>query len=517
MRKTLLFLLVIWISALGWAQEPQLPSDFRQHTLTQFNASFLNATYAANWNRPNSLSVWMRWQWQTLDGDPTTTFLNYTHNINKVSTVAVGFLQHNTGTFLQTGGHFNYVHKFSVDEGVDVYAGTNVFASQRSLADDRVIPDSQMDTIQLETAEGFIVRFSPGIRLQANQFGLGLAFENAFGFGGGEGDFEETSNFKTITGSINYDVPVSIFSNWGHSFVRPMLYVKSVPNGDTQIGVNGLLSTPKVWLQGGYNSFYGASAGLGVTLGGVFSIGGLMEFGADTSLTDEDSTLEILLSYKFDKKPIEEEEPIPDMESEEEIAVAKRKEEELQKKKEALEEQQRLEQEQKQRTEQRLEQERKQKEQKLVEQQLLEKQKEELAQKRLQEEQRRKDSIQAVQLAELQQKREQRKQDSLVRVQAQKVEVEPNEKYEEVSHADGLEPGFYLIANVFGTKKYFENFMKTLQQKGLEPKSFFRSVNQFNYVYLERYNTMQEARKARDSKFSGKYPDKTWIFRVRGN
>lgn len=295
-----------------------------------------------------------------------------------------------------------------------------------------------------------------------------------------------------------------------------MLYVKSVPNGDTQIGVNGLLSTPKVWLQGGYNSFYGASAGLGVTLGGVFSIGGLMEFGTDTSLTDEDSTLEILLSYKFDKKPIEEEEPIPDMESEEEIAVAKRKEEELQKKKEALEGQERLEQEQKQRIEQRLEQERKQKEQKLVEQQLLEKQKEELAQKRLQEEQRRKDSIQAVQLAELQQKREQQ-QDSLAKVLAQKVQIEPNEKYEEVSQADGLEPGFYLIANVFGTKKYFENFMKTLQQKGLEPKSFFRSVNQYNYVYLERYNTMQEARKARDSKFSGKYPDKTWIFRVRGN
>jgi hypothetical protein len=67
---------------------------------------------------------------------------------------------------------------------------------------------------------------------------------------------------------------------------------------------------------------------------------------------------------------------------------------------------------------------------------------------------------------------------------------------------------------VFGTKKYYEAFMKTLGTKGLAPKSFYRSVNKYNYVYLERYDTMEEARKARDSKFGGRYQDALWIFRV---
>lgn len=111
----------------------------------------------------------------------------------------------------------------------------------------------------------------------------------------------------------------------------------------------------------------------------------------------------------------------------------------------------------------------------------------------------------------------QRVKDSIASLQNQKVAVLPNERYEEVESEDGLEPGFYLIANVYGTKKYFNNFMKTLREKGLEPKSFYRSFNKYNYVYLERYNTMEEARKARDSKFFGKYEDKTWIFRVKGN
>ena len=112
--------------------------------------------------------------------------------------------------------------------------------------------------------------------------------------------------------------------------------------------------------------------------------------------------------------------------------------------------------------------------------------------------------------------REKARQDSIAQVELNKdVVLLPNERYEEVAKEDGLEPGFYLIANVFGTKRYYENFMKTLKGRGLSPSSFYRSVNRYNYVYLQRYNSINEARKARDSKFNGKYQDKLWIFRIR--
>jgi len=57
--------------------------------------------------------------------------------------------------------------------------------------------------------------------------------------------------------------------------------------------------------------------------------------------------------------------------------------------------------------------------------------------------------------------------------------------------------------------------MQSLKDKGLDPKSFYRTQKKHNYVYLERYDSMQEARKARDSKFFGKYPETIWIFRVK--
>jgi len=97
-----------------------------------------------------------------------------------------------------------------------------------------------------------------------------------------------------------------------------------------------------------------------------------------------------------------------------------------------------------------------------------------------------------------------------------KVTPQAGEKYEEVLTEGDLEPGFYLIANVFGTKKYFDAFMQDLRKKGIEPGSFLRVRNNYNYAYLKRYATISAARRDRDNNFGGKYEGKTWIFRVVG-
>jgi hypothetical protein len=91
------------------------------------------------------------------------------------------------------------------------------------------------------------------------------------------------------------------------------------------------------------------------------------------------------------------------------------------------------------------------------------------------------------------------------------------ERYEEGDKEDGLDPGYYLIANVFEVKENYEKFMKSLTQKGLEPKYFYRNFNQYHYVYLERYNTWEEALQSRNSNFNGNYLDETWIFRILDN
>ncbi len=485
MLKYLVCICTLSFSAIIWGQEVALPSDFRQHSLTQFNASLWNPTYALDWNQPNAVSLWSRWQWQSIDGDPTSIFLSYTQQLNANAVAGMGFLQHNTGTFLYTGANANFANVFQLDDNIRLMAGLNLFAFQQSVADEQFVPIDGVTDAELDGYEGFKVTFSPGFRLFINQFNVGLAFENAFGFNISGLENDSADYFKTVTGTLSNDFPIYVSDGLGDSFVRPVVYVKSVPNGDTQFGLNGLFSTSKFWVQGGYNSFYGMSGGIGATISNSFSIGGLMEFGTGSDLKDEDSTFEILLSYNFKPKENEVvEKVVEEVDTDaEELAKA-----------EAQAEKERLAQAEAVRLEQ-----------------------EALELQRSVQLQQEKDSLAQLEQRRLALEQEmQRKQDSITALQNQKVVLQDNEKYEEVESEDGLEPGFYLIANVFGTQKYFQSFMKTLKDKELEPKSFYRSLNKYNYVYLARYNSMDEARKARDSNFFGKYPDKTWIFRVKG-
>ncbi len=506
MLRLLIYFSFVFTTSVIWTQERTIPADFRQHTLTQFNANLLNATHGLDWNNPNSFSIWTRWQWQTIDGDPTTLFANYSHKINQKSAIGIGFLQHNTGVYLNTGGNINYVYAIPLEDNIKLIFGANVFGFQEILADDRFVPDPDIDLPELESTNAFIVQFSPSARLQVNHFSLGITVENALDFNLSGNDGASTADRRVFTGTLSNDFLIGPFLGDADSFLRPVVYVRSIPDQDTQFGINGLFSTSKFWVQGGYNSFYGVSGGLGATISKQLSIGGLIEFGIDDILQDEKSTLELIASYHFGKTDDRKKVVGFDVEKDDGLALARiNAEKEKQQQKEIADKKALDEREAKEKTKTealRLEENKKAEEKK---QQAL-----------IIEQQRKKDSIAQAKIEALKQEKAQKKLDSIAKLREQKVEVKANEKYEEVASAAGLEPGFYLIANVFGTKRYFESFMLTLKKKGLNPKSFYRSQNKFNYVYLERYDTMSEARKARDSKFFGNYPDKTWIFRVRG-
>ncbi|MBT8187382.1 MAG: type IX secretion system membrane protein PorP/SprF [Croceitalea sp.] len=467
MGKFLKSLVLVFLTLVVYGQDNNLPEDFRQQNLTQFNSSLFNPTFSFDRNLPRSLSIWSRWQWQSIDADPTSLFVNYTQKLSAQSSGGLGFFQNNTGVFLNTGAILNYAFAIPLGDESNLIFGANVFAYQQELADNQVTSPIPLD------ANNFIAQFAPGLRIQVKDFGMAMTIENALDYN--FTDNERQGAERVLAASVSNRFPIFLFNEI--SYIRPLAYVRAVPNSDAQYGLTALFSNPKFWLQGGYNSYYGAAAGAGVTLFKKLSLGAVMEFGLDDAIKDEDPTFEIIASYHFGKQTFEEKEKKEEKSEEERLQEA----EEKRRLAEAEKERQRIE-----------------------EARLLE--------------QARQDSIALARAAALAAVKKQNRLDSIAKVEREKeVTVQPNEKYEEVVSADGLEPGFYLIANVFGTKKYFENFMRTLQTKGLEPKSFYRSLNGYNYVYLKRYNTIQEARAARNSGLNGQYKDALWIFRVRGD
>lgn len=555
------------------AQEVALPLDLRQHNLTNSNSSIFNPAFSVNYENSHSIGLWSRWQWQMIDGDPTTLFFNYTGKLNQSSSIGAGFYQHNTGVYLNTGGLLNYAYEFAFNERTSLTFGLNLFGFQQEFSGIPFQGDPQIQLPQLDTNDGFILQFAPGIQFSYDRFSVGFASENMFDYNMTENKRNSQSGEKIFLGTAAYDFPVAILKSESTSVLRPMIYVKSIPGYDTQIGMNGLLSTTKFWAQTGYNSFYGISIGGGGRFMERLSIGALVEFGTKSDLKGNDPTFELVTAYDFgnvipQKKMLDFEEEEEEKELEEIAEVEKEisKAEALAAKRSAKEQQK----EQRKKTRDSLElvkrelaiaansrkeQERrtdsinKAKQQEAVVLERISKQRrlDSLAildkEKALTEADKQKgqiklDSIKTAKetkaLAEAQRIVQQRKTDSindvkiaaeaaakekarLEQIAQQSEEDKPRagEKYEEVVGEDGLTPGYYLIANVFGTKRYFDAFMANLTKKGLQPKSFYRSKNKYNYVYLEKYDTMNEARSARDSNLNGRYADKTWIYRVK--
>ncbi len=644
-RITTLLLLFFWIFEISAQDEVRLPADLRQHNLTTYNSSLFNPVFALDRNDPESVAFWTRWQWQGIDADPTTLYLNYTRPFKENSVLGAAFFQHNTGIFFNTGGVVNYAHQIQFSESVRLSLGFNLFGFVQKLADTRFPTDPTLP-VPGETND-FILQWAPGASISVERMTLSMGSENLLDYNFRVKEANTPAADKIFMGMMSYDFPISLGAQ--KALLRPSLYLRTIPQQENQIGILSLLRTAKYWAQLGYNNFYGVGIGAGGTFLRKFNLGAVFEFGTSASINSKDPSFEIIASYFLgnpdersvvavyedemleetlvdseleeekikeelekaeklaneedpkeedpDKPEVEEEEsPTEEAEEpkeEEPVTEEITKKEQRQAEKEAAAEEKRLKKEQDRIAKEekdRLEEEAKEKarlakeeqaqieremkeanakkEEQAKQAELAEKQKEELqkAEAKAAEEQRkaaekaeaeksavqkRQDSIaqaqkavqEAVQQAatkkrldslaearkaqaevEAQAMEAQRKLDSIAQAKAavaeaeqEEVKPEAGEKYEEVQTEDGLEPGFYLIANVFGTKKYFDAFMADLDNRGLAPKSFLRSLNNYNYVYLERYDTMAEARRARDSEFNGRYNDKTWVFRVVGN
>ncbi len=278
------------------AQEVVLPSDFRQHNLTEYNSSLLNPAFSLDRNNPSSVALWTRWQWQTFDGDPTSLFLNYTTKFNEASAGGLGFFQQNTGVFLNTGGAVNYAYSIELSERVYLGVGVNVFAYQQKLADERFfIPNP----IQTSITNDFIVQLAPGLNLNVDRLNIGLVSENLFDYNFTTNERNTSPDDRIFLALASYDFPITLLNGDTNSLLRPSVYYKSIPGLDSQFGIASLLTTNKFWVQGGYNSFYGFSGGVGGRFLKRFSIGALVEVGTGSELQGKDPSFEFVTSYKL--------------------------------------------------------------------------------------------------------------------------------------------------------------------------------------------------------------------------
>ena len=73
-----------------------------------------------------------------------------------------------------------------------------------------------------------------------------------------------------------------------------------------------------------------------------------------------------------------------------------------------------------------------------------------------------------------------------------------------------------MITNIFKHESYLEKGLKKLKEQGLIPKVFKNPKDNYFYVYLERHDTLDDAKKMHSSKMNGKYNGDLYVLLING-
>lgn len=543
-RNLLLLLIAFMALTTVSAQEddPILPYQVAPQNLLKFNRFLINPTFSTVREDNSYINLLHRNQSVSFKDNDQTYFLSYSGRVGDKSGLGLSLYNQSVGPVSNTGALANFAYGVKLSDKSNFTFGANLAYYNTGLN------RNDIDIVDLNdfringTQDSNVLSFQPGFNLSYGQIDFGVFAENLFDYNLKTSETLTDFKNKTYSAHLQYTYP---FKNGNgileSARVMPLARVRMNPQGisfseeeqDLSLGGSIILDLPKLgWLQGGYDSFYGASAGAGFNINQRLSLGYTMEKGIGTDFNNLGVTHEISLAYSFtpnlteDRVMLEEnnEELVDneelntdDLASNDELEALKKK---LAENEEVLSElmfrQDSLEENRKNDLERRFE---------MVmrmvrnetngERPDIEKRAEQLfltgrdntsriastnSPKNTNQNNTRIPSTTAVQDNTNNNNYTVTNRDAI--------------KSRKFKNLDGVNDGYYVVANVYKGGKYMNKFIDNLNEQGFSSDYVDNPNNGLKYVYLERYDTWQEAADAYKSNMGGKYNDDLWIMNV---
>lgn len=564
------YLLLTLIAALSLtnlqAQEddPILLYSPASQNLLKFNRFLINPTFSTVQEDKSYINLLHRNQSVQFKDNDQTYFLSYSGRIGDRSGLGLSLYTQSIGPVSNIGVLANYAYGIKLSEKSNFTFGGNLAYYSTGLDRNNVDVIDAEDFRLNGTEDSNVLSFQPGFNLSYGKIDFGVFAENLFDY-----------NLKTSESLTDFaDKTYSAHLQYTHAFEngngimegsRLMPIARVRMNGqnrfasdeeaqDLSYGGGLILDLPKIgWLQGGYDSFYGASAGAGFNINKRLSLGYTMEKGFTTDFDNLGITHEISFAYSFtpnlteDRVMLEEdyEDSLAeeqsfdknDLASNEEVAELKRKLaendaiiEELMFRQDSLEAS-------------------RQKDLERRFNMVMSMVRNETNGNRPDLEERAESMFLGNQdrpvvnnhntsndgiipnstktpvqhkdaVAQISKKQEvaqpvvESKQPAETSDLASSTE-RPAIKSRKFKNLDGVTDGYYVVANVYKGGKYMDKFLNDMNDKGFMSTNYIDNPkNGLKYVYLERYDTWQEAVDAHQSGMNGEYDGDLWIMNV---
>lgn len=510
-------------------ENPYVTYEVPFQNLLKFNRFLINPTFSTVREDKSYINFFHRNQAAAFDDNRQDYFLSYSGRINDRTGLGLSLYNQQEGVISNIGAMANYAYGVKLNDKSNLTFGVNIPFYHSALdANDAITVED--DPALANLGESSIIAFQPGMNLSIGQFDIGVFAENLMDYNLKTGKMLTDFSQKTFSGHLQYTYEFENASGiFEEARFMPLARIRKTGQEEVTLGGGMILNLPKLgWLQGGYDSFYGASVGTGFNLNRRLSIGYNIEKGLTDTMDNFGVTHEISLAYSF--TPTLTENVVQHIARDTgayvvEASAGDSYDQLLQRMSDLENKYEQA--------------------QMLIDEMIYQQDSMELA--RLEDSERRFELVMRSVKREMtnetgyairESSRSYSKSMSVAEYNAsmggglmQKVETQEVTTNTEVAHGNrfndpkklvvrhmvgghGIPQGHYVVANVFKTEKYLNAFLKDMRSQGLEVDYFTNPENGMNYVYLARYQDEPEAREAYTSRFGGRYEDNIWIMHV---
>ncbi|MCG2462510.1 PorP/SprF family type IX secretion system membrane protein [Flavobacteriaceae bacterium F89] len=301
--KNLLFLLVC-ITALtedyGQTESPFVTYNVPSQNLLKFDRFLINPTYSTVREDKSYLNLFHRNQSVAFDDNNQTYFLSYSGRIGDRSGLGLSLYTQRAGTISNYGVLANYAYGIRLSDKSNFTFGANLAYYNSGFDENRVIT-VDYDPLISGFQDSALLSFQPGFNISYGQFDFGVFAQNLIDYNLKYRESLTDFRDKTFSGQLQYTYELKITSGmFEKGRLLPLATVRKPGQDDIVLGGSLILDLPKLgWLQGGYDSYYGVSTGVGFNLGKHISLGYTMENGVSNNFNNFGITYELSFAYSF--------------------------------------------------------------------------------------------------------------------------------------------------------------------------------------------------------------------------
>ncbi|WP_282136801.1 PorP/SprF family type IX secretion system membrane protein [Seonamhaeicola maritimus] len=263
----------------------------------KFNRYVINPTFSFVREQNKYISFSNKRQWVQFADAPQAYLFGYSGRFKENIGMGVGLFQQDYGVQTTFGAVLNFAYNVSLNRDDNLTFGLNLGAYQSGINDGRVIVNEPDPVIQ-SIPKNFMLTINPGINYGTGFFDFGLSINNLVSYNLNASKLIEENPAQSVQAHIMYTGYMNSSGFFDESKFSSLIRSEFKKDKTVLSGL-AMLSIPKgLWGQVGYNTLYGASAGIGLNISEQIaveynyeqSVGDLVSFG---------SSHEITLAYRF--------------------------------------------------------------------------------------------------------------------------------------------------------------------------------------------------------------------------